>query len=142
VATDRFTFSGKARIIKLSEDLNAAIDSLTACKFLFFAASLEEFSRAYHGVTGIPATAQDLLRTGERIYFHERIMNAMNGFTVDDDDLPERFFTTGGSAGNGIEVPPLSREDFLRARSDYYTVRGLDGNGMPLDEKRRELGLL
>ena len=142
VATDRFTFSGKARIIKLSEDLNAAIDSLTACKFLFFAASLEEFSRAYHGVTGVAATAQDLLRAGERIYFHERIMNAMNGFTAADDDLPERFFTTGGSAGNGIEVPPLSREDFLRARSDYYLVRGLDGNGMPLDDKRRELGLV
>ena len=41
VATDRFSLSGKARIIKISEDLNAMIDSLTACKFLFFAATME-----------------------------------------------------------------------------------------------------
>ena len=55
VATDRFSFAGKARIVKISEDINAAVDSLTACKFLFFAASLEEFAKAFEGVTGVPA---------------------------------------------------------------------------------------
>ncbi len=57
VATDRFSFSGKARIIKLSEDLNAIVDSLTACKFTFFATSLEEYALAYEAVTGIETTA-------------------------------------------------------------------------------------
>jgi len=141
VATDRFSFSGKARIIKLSEDMNAAVDSLSACKFLFLAASLEEYARAFTGVTGVKTGADDLIKAGERIYYNERIMNAMNGFTSSDDDLPERFFSESGSSGNFIDIPPLNREDFLKARSNYYKIRGLDKDGMPLSEKARELGL-
>lgn len=141
VATDRFTFSGKARIIKIAEDMNAVIDSLTACKFLFFAASLEEYARAFHGVTGVTATAHDLLRAGERIYYNERAMNAMNGFTATDDDLPPRFFTDSGTGGDGIDVRPIPRGDFLRARSDYYKIRGLDENGMPTEQKCGEIGI-
>ncbi len=142
VATDRFTFSGKARIIKLAEDLNAVIDSLTACKFLFFAASLEEYARAFHAVTGVPTTAQDLLRAGERIYYNDRVMNARNGFSADDDDLPARFFTEPGTGGDGITVPALDRDEFLKTRADYYLIRGLDADGRPTEEKERELGLL
>jgi len=117
------------------------VDSLTACKFIFFAASLEEYARALSGVTGSVFDAQDLMKAGERIYYHERIMNASNGFTSDDDDLPPRFFSDGGSGGEGIEVAALSRDDFLNARSNYYRVRGLDEKGMPLREKCGEIGL-
>lgn len=141
VATDRFDFSGKARIIKIAEDMNAVVDSLTACRFIFFAATLEEYARAYYGVTGVESSAQDLLAAGERIFYHERVMNSMNGFTRDDDDLPARFFTEAGTSGDGIEVPPLSRDDFMKARQNYYTVRGLDEKGMPTDSKCRALGL-
>jgi aldehyde:ferredoxin oxidoreductase len=141
VATDRFTFSGKARIIKLAEDINAVIDSLTACKFIFFAASLEEYAKAFSGVTGIKMSTQDLLKAGERIYYNDRIMNAANGFTGKDDDLPERFFLESGTGGDGINIPALNRDDFLAARKSYYKIRGLDENGMPVKEKCEELGL-
>lgn len=141
VATDRFSFAGKARIIKIAEDANAVVDSLTACKFVFFASSLEEYAKACAAVTGVETTAQDLLHAGERIYYNERIMNALNGFTAVDDDLPPRFFTEPGSSGNAIETPPIDREAFVRARSDYYRVRGLDANGLPTREKAMELEL-
>jgi len=141
VATDRFTFSGKARIIKIAEDQNSIIDSLTTCKFIFFAAGLEEYAKAFSAATGIQATAQDLLKTGERIYYQERIMNSMNGFNAEDDDLPARFFDEQGSGGNAIEIKPLEREDFLEARSRYYHIRGLDEQGLPTPEKIEELGL-
>ena len=141
VATDRFTFSGKARVIKIAEDQNAVVDSLTACKFIFFAASLEEYSKAYSAVTGEKSTAQDLLKAGERIYYHERIMNSLNGFDADDDDLPQRFFTEAGSGGNAIDIKPLDREAFLEARSRYYHIRGLDEQGKPTPEKTKALGL-
>ncbi len=140
VATDRFTFSGKARIIKIAEDMHAVIDSLTACKFLFFAATLEEYALAFQGATGTPASSQDLLRAGERIYYRERIMNARNGFSAADDDLPERFFTMEGTGGAGITVPPLDRKAFLKARADYYRIRGLDEMSMPTERKMKELG--
>ncbi len=141
VATDRFTFSGKARIIKIAEDQNAVVDSLTACKFIFFAASLEEYAKAYSAVTGVETTAQDLLKTGERVYYQERIMNSLNGFTAKDDDLPMRFFTEAGSGGNAIEIKPIDRAAFLKARSRYYHIRGLDERGQPTPEKTEELGL-
>ncbi len=141
VATDRFTFSGKARIIKIAEDMNAVVDSLTACKFLFFAASLEEYAEAFSAVTGVETTAQDLLAAGERIYMGERIMNSRIGFDAEDDDLPSRFFDSPGTGGAGIRVPPLDRGEFLGARSRYYRVRGCDERGRPLEHRRRELDL-
>lgn len=141
VATDRFTFSGKARIVKIAEDANAVVDSLTACKFTFFAASLEEYAKAFTAVTGVPASAHELLETGERIYYNERIMNAANGFDACDDDLPPRFFTEPGTSGGGIEINPLDREEFLNARKNYYAIRGLDEEGRPTRDKARELGL-
>ncbi|MCD4700407.1 MAG: aldehyde ferredoxin oxidoreductase C-terminal domain-containing protein, partial [Candidatus Aegiribacteria sp.] len=58
-----------------------------------------------------------------------------------DDDLPPRFFSEAGSSGDGIEIPPLNREEFLETRSKYYRVRGLDRKGYPLPSKVEELGL-
>lgn len=141
VATDRMSFSGKARIVKIAEDLNAAVDSLTACKFVFFAASIEEFAKVFTAVTGVPSSAQDLLLAGERIVYRERIMNAANGFGAGDDDLPGRFFSEPGSGGSGFSTPPIDRDAFLAARGRYYAVRGLDERGMPLPSKAGELGL-
>jgi aldehyde:ferredoxin oxidoreductase len=137
VATDRLSFVGKARIIKIAEDLNAVVDSLTACKFVFFASSLEEYARVYAAVTGVETTAQDLLETGERIYYRERMMNALNGFSIAEDDLPGRFFVEPASA-TGV----LSRGEFLATRAGYYRIRGLDPRGMPTREKAAELGLV
>jgi len=141
VATDRFSFSGKARIIKLAEDMNAVVDSLTACKFIFFAASLEEYSKVFRAVTGVKMDGQDLIRAGERIYYNERIMNFINGFTSRDDDLPERFFKYAGSHIDGISIPPIDREEFLETRSKYYKIRGLTVDGECTKEKCEELEL-
>jgi len=141
VPTDRFTFSGKARIVKIAEDVNAIIDSLSACKFIFFGTTLEEYARAFTAVTGVDSTGQDLFKIGERIYYAERIMNAKNGFNKVNDDLPQRFFEEPGTSGNNIEIQPIDRDDFITARTNYYIVRGLDGNGLPTQEKAEELGL-
>jgi len=141
VATDRFSFSGKARIIKLAEDMYAAADSLTACKFIFFGASLEEYSRVFRAVTGVELYGADLIAAGEKIYYNERVMNYLNGFSSEEDDLPERFFISEGTSGDGLSIPPLNREEFLEARKKYYKVRGLTPDGKPTKEKCDELGL-
>ena len=141
VPTDRFSFDGKARIVKISEDLNAMIDSLSACKFILFGATLEEYAHALNAVTGLDTSGQELLKIGERIYYAERIMNALNGFHAPADDLPQRFFREAGSSGNDVEIRPVDRKKFLAARDIYYRVRGLDANGWPTEEKAMELGL-
>lgn len=141
VATDRFSFSGKARIIKIAEDLNAVVDSLTACKFTFFAASLEEYAKAFTAVTGVDTSAQDLMSCGERIDYNERIINFQNGFDGRQDDLPQRFFSRPGSSGSGIDIPPIDRDAFLAAKAKYYRIRGLDPMGRPTKEKAHALDL-
>jgi len=141
VATDRFSFSGKALIIKGAEDLFAAVDSLSACTYVFAAASLEEYARIYTAVTGIESTADDLLTAGERIDYAERIMNFENGFRGADDDLPARFFEETGTGDDHLEIPPLDRAEFLQTRAAYRRIRGLDEEGRPTREKAAALGI-
>lgn len=129
VATDRFSFAGKARIIKIAEDTNATIDSLVACKFSFFGASLEEYGELLSATTGIEYSPQLLKELGERIYLTERFYNQQNGFTIADDQLPERFFAESGSGGEGIEVPPIDRQRFAEELGKYYRMRGLSDEG-------------
>lgn len=133
--TDRFRLTGKARIIKQSEDQIAAGQSLGLCARLFLAVGLEELSRAWQAVTGLPprqTTARELARLGERVILEERRINADNGFTAQHDDLPARMFqqpeasqdAEAGSSG-------LNRAEFLAARHRYYAIRGLDAQGRP-----------
>jgi len=129
VPTDRFSFSGKARIIKIAEDVNAAVDSLVACKFAFFGASLEEYGELVSAVTGLDYTPEALKAIGERIYLTERFYNCENGFSAADDRLPERFFSEPGSSGEGIEVLPIERARFDEELQKYYRIRGLTREG-------------
>ncbi len=129
VATDRFSFSGKARIIKIAEDTNAAVDSLVACKFSFFGATLEEYAELLAATTGVEYTPQGLKEIGERICLTERFYNFANGFAAQDDLLPERFFAEPGSSGEGIEIPPIDRARFDEELQKYYRIRGLTPEG-------------
>lgn len=124
VATDRFSFEGKARIVKIAEDLNAVVDSLVACKFAFFAVGLEEFCNILNAVTGLRHDVQSLLALGERIWQAEREINVLNGFAEADDDLPPRFFNEEGSSTERLKIPPINRDEFLKARANYYKIRG------------------
>ncbi|MDD2900108.1 MAG: aldehyde ferredoxin oxidoreductase family protein [Desulfuromonadaceae bacterium] len=129
VPTDRFSFSGKARIISIAEDTNAAVDSLVACKFAFFGASLEEYAELLTAVTGVEYTPQRLKEIGQRIILTERFYNCANGFTRADDMLPERFFGESGSSGDGIDIHPIDRTRFEEELDKYYRIRGLNVNG-------------
>jgi aldehyde:ferredoxin oxidoreductase len=134
VPTDRFSFSGKARIISIAEDTNAAVDSLVACKFAFFGASIEEYAELLTAVTGVEYSPQRLKEIGRRIILTERFYNCTNGFTRTDDILPERFFNEAGSSGDGIDIHPLDRGRFEEELDKYYRIRGLNENGCFVDD--------
>ncbi len=129
VPTDRFSFSGKARITSIAEETNAAVDSLAACQFALFGASLEEYAELLSGVTGVAYSPQRLSEIGRRIVLTERFYNCANGFSRDDDMLPGRFFSEPGSSGDGIDIHPLDRTRFEEELDKYYRIRGLNRNG-------------
>jgi aldehyde:ferredoxin oxidoreductase len=129
VPTDRFSFSGKARIITIAEDSNAAVDSLVACKFSFFGASLEEYAELLTAATGVEYSPQRLKEIGRRICLTERYYNCSNGFSRKDDCLPERFYSESGSSGDGIDIHPIDRVRFDEELDKYYRIRGLNSDG-------------
>lgn len=141
VATDRFTFEGKARAVFGGENAMAALASLGVCPWLALATSLEEWGQALAAVTGEATSAGMLARIGERIVFRERLQNARRGIAAAQDDLPARFFAEPGTSGEGIVVPPLSRSDFLAARERYYRLRGLSPDGIPTPQRAEALEL-
>ena len=112
-----------------AEDVNAAVDSLVACKFAFFGASLEEYAELLTAITGTAYSPQRLKEIGRRIVLTERFYNCANGFARSDDILPERFFSEAGSSGDGIDIHPIDRVRFEEELDKYYRIRGLNGNG-------------
>jgi len=64
------------------------------------------------------------------------MMNALNGFSSAEDDLPARFFAEAASSTGA-----LSREEFLATRAGYYRIRGLDPAACPPGKRPRSSGL-
>jgi aldehyde:ferredoxin oxidoreductase len=123
VAVDRFSFDGKARMIKIAEDNNAVVDSLSICAFAFLGASIEEYAQMLAAATGMPFTGQGLMKIGEEIILAERRYNKENGFTRQDDFLPERFYTEAGTSGDGINILPIDKKRFTEEIEKYYRMR-------------------
>lgn len=126
VPTDRFSFSGKARIVSISEDINAAADSMALCRFALLAAGMEEYSALLTAVTGVEYSAHRLAEVGRRICLTEHYYNCANGFTRNDDLLPSRFYSEAGNGGDGIDIPPIDRQRFEEELDKYYRIRGLN----------------
>jgi aldehyde:ferredoxin oxidoreductase len=118
VPTDRFSFDGKARIINLFEDANAAVDSLVLCRFASAAAELEELAALLAAVTGEGYGPADLMQIGRRIVTAEQAFNRCNGFTDADDTLPEHFFA---ESANGLA--PLDQRRFEQELAAYHRIR-------------------
>lgn len=132
----------RGQITAEGEDFSAVLDSLIWCKFLrkAFNDLYEESADIYEKITGLPTTADDLRRAGERINNLKKLFNIREGWVDKDDTLPERVFTeklpTGIVAGVGLE-----REDLQMMIQGYYRARGWAEDGMIPEEKLRELGL-
>ena len=88
-------------------------------------------------VTGWNTTAWELMKVGERITTMARTFNVREGFTKNDDWLPERFFhpkTSGALSETAVDPAKLEK-----ARSIYYKMMGWDENGVPTRTKLEEL---
>ncbi len=134
---DRFATQGKAGIVSVHQDAAAVIDSLVYCKFANMAVAVEFFARTLSAVTGELFTEEDLMVIGERIWTLERLYNLREGFTSEDDTLPDRLLNEpvqeGPSEGFTANLAPMLAE--------YYAFRGWDRNGVPLPDKLAELSL-
>jgi len=135
--TDPLEWKGKGELTKVLQDIHAFSDSLDLCKFSAFAEGMDEYVAQYSAVLGIPFTADDGMKAGERIYNLERYFNNQAGFGEGSDYLPERFTkepsTMPGSKGHVCELDLMLDE--------YYKARGWV-KGVAPEAKLKELGIL
>jgi len=108
-------------IVSVHQNSAAVVDSLVVCKFTNLAVAEGILRPHLSAVTGLPFTADDLMRVGERVWNIERLYNQREGFTAADDCLPPRLLeepvAEGPSAGFTVNLAPMLKE--------YYEFRGL-----------------
>jgi aldehyde:ferredoxin oxidoreductase len=108
-------------------------------------------SEVYSAVTGVDISPRELLRAGERAYNLEKLINVREGFTREDDRIPQAYL---GNIETPLEAPEgdryladwfgkrVTREDLEEMLDHYYEERGWDiEKGVPTKKKLVELGL-
>jgi len=88
-------------------------------------------------VTGWEMTPAEQALVGERILTTQRLFNIKQGFTADDDIIPERYYQ--GKTDGALVDKPVDREKIDKARLYYYAAMGWDANGVPSSQKIEEL---
>jgi len=134
----------KVRFAYNTQCFYSLADSLCLCQFvwgpswqLYGPTDLVDLCRS--GL-GWETSLYELMLVGERRINMMRFFNSREGFTREDDTLPERLFKPlpdGPSEGVA-----LNREDFEKAKDLYYQFAGWDRNtGNPKDSTLKKLSL-
>ena len=115
-----------------TEDRAAVIDSMILCKFLrgVFTDPYVEWAELLARVTGWDITGAELRETAGKIVLSKRAFNLREGWSPDDDWLPERFLDTPLTlqSGRTATLPAARLRDMI---DTYYAERGLDAKGRP-----------
>ncbi|MGH2888060.1 MAG: aldehyde ferredoxin oxidoreductase family protein, partial [Solirubrobacteraceae bacterium] len=125
-----------------TEDRAAIMDSLILCKFLrgAFSEPFAEWAALLGKVTGWDVDGAELQRTAQRIVIAKRLFNLREGWTRQEDWLPERFLTETIELDSG-RAAALTPERLRSMIGSYYRDRGLEATGHPNSAKLSELGL-
>jgi len=112
-------------------------NSLLLCQFVPW--DYDQTTEIVKAVTGWNSTSWELMKIGERVTTMARAFNLREGFSKEDDWLPERFFnpTTSGP----MSETSVNPEKLEKARQVYYEMMGWDENGIPQRAKLEELDI-
>jgi aldehyde:ferredoxin oxidoreductase len=113
-----------------TEDRAALVDSLILCKFLrgVFTDLYAESAELLRLVTGWDVTADELKATAKWIVTAKKWFNEREGWTPEEDTLPERFLSEGLPAGTAPGAT-LPRERLRAMIAAYYRERGWNEDG-------------
>lgn len=134
----------KIALFKLLDIYWTVFDILGVCDFGYVPRSvgaMEELLEIIRSATSWRTTWFELMKLGERSINMARIFNYREGFTSQDDTLPEVFFRDfkgGPLDGKGA----INKEDFQKALRLRYQLMGWNPDtGIPTPAKLIELGL-
>lgn len=133
----------KVRFFVLNQKVWGLYNMLDIC--IFVAApghtlSLYAIRDIVEAVTGWQTSLYELMEAGERGLVMARMFNLQEGFSVEDDDIPQRIkepLKSGAVAGTNVDPCILKQ-----AVHDYYGIMGWDEEtGIPYRGKLISLGL-
>ncbi len=107
---------------------------------LFVPWTPQQKAEIIQATTGWNTTVFELMKVGERALTLARVYNVREGFTPDDDKLPDRFYgpTASGPLANG----GVDREILHEAIQKYYAMMGWDAEtGVPTQDRLDELDI-
>lgn len=139
--TDRFD-EGNADIVIFNQNGTATNECGVICTFAGGWGWSGLYGKLLAAARGIDVYKDDayLAKVGERLYNLERAFNIREGLGRKDDYLPERIRTeplhTRQAKGEGQTVS--HSDEFL---DKYYSLRGWTKEGIPTEQKLKELGL-
>lgn len=138
------------RYTKHMEDMMRVKNSLGLCAIYSYQGLIfgHDMARLYSAATGENLTAGELIKRGERISNLAKQVNVREGFSREDDKVPELWFRPMDTPEGRIEMHDyfntkvITKEDAEKMLDDYYQERGWDvRQGTPTPEKLKELGL-
>jgi aldehyde:ferredoxin oxidoreductase len=135
---------GRGKIIADEGDQYNIIDSLIVCKFSrgTYYDGLEDLAKYYTLATGIPITAAELKKDGERIENLARLFNIREGKgTRQYDNLPWKIMNVPVPDAGPAKGVCVNDEEFQLGLDDYYATRGWTSEGIPTVEKLNDLSL-
>lgn len=136
--------SNKVRFSYEMQKYYSMLDTLSLCQFAWGPAwqlyGIDDLIDTCKYGVGWDVTLEELKLIGERRINMMRYFNAREGFTKEDDKLPERLFKPlSGGPGDGGHV---DKKDFETAKKYYYKLMKWDGEtGNPTPEGLEKLGL-
>jgi len=124
---DRHQVKGKAEFTIKLQNLMCMFDAIDMCKFMHTSGAIKVRSMInfLNYVTGLNLDIEEFMKTGERIFNF--------GVSRKDDTLSPRFLTLKRDRD---KLPPLGE-----LLSDYYDHRGWNEEGLPINEKIKELDI-
>jgi len=136
---DRFSLQGKPNLVKDTEDLASARETLISCVFNFLPPEI--YLKFLNAAFGTDMSMDEFLRVGERIEQLIRAFNIREGkISRREDVLPDRIYEEPLPEGP-CEGKRIDREEFEKALTAYYELRGWNKDGVPTRRKLEDLGL-
>ena len=127
----------KVALFRIEYFRQSLMDCLVMCHLAMARTDLATMVEIVDAVTGWGTGIMELLRIQERVMTVARLFNIREGFTSDDDRLPQRYFEPKTSGA--LSERSLNRNAMEQALQYFYNLMGWDKKGVPLPEKIEEL---
>jgi aldehyde:ferredoxin oxidoreductase len=127
----------KVRMLFYGSLWRHVLDCLVFCNFVQL--NPKQIAELVSATSGWDVTVWELMKVAERCINVTRLFNFREGFSKDDDRLPNRFFTP--LVSKPLKNPYIEKGQFQEALQTYYAMVGWDAKGAPTLAKLQELGI-